>query len=73
MTANSVTSDNYFIKQDVETVKTDNKTRNSSRLYNISKATFMFLLFKLVIPSQQRCRGYSNAAVRVWLGECVRE
>ena len=24
------------------------------------------------IPSQQRWRGYSNAAVRGWLGECVR-
>ena len=24
---------------------------------------------KLIIPSQQRWRGYSNAAVRGWLGE----
>ena len=23
------------------------------------------------VPSQQRWRGYSNAAVRLWLGECV--
>ena len=27
----------------------------------------------LIIPSQQRWRGYSNAAVRVWLGEWVGE
>ena len=27
----------------------------------------------LIIPSQQRWRGYSNAAVRGWLGEWVRE
>ena len=30
-----------------------------------------YVQFCLVIPLQQRWRGYSNAAVRVWLGECV--
>ena len=36
-----------------------------------SEVSFLTRYGRLIIPSQQRWRGYSNAAVRVWLGEWV--
>ena len=49
------------------------KIAKSTLILKTTNQPILNLLIELIIPSQQRWRGYSNAAVRGWLGEWVRE